>query len=406
MKRRRGALPGDGAGRQPPGPPLRRQVHDLPGGRARARRARSARSRPASSPTWCCGTRRSSACGRTLVLKGGMIAWAAMGDANASIPTPQPVLPRPMFGAYGAAPAATSRRTSSPRRRSRTASPTGSRVRRRLVAGRATPAGVGKADMPSNDALPRIEVDRHVHRPDRRRGGRSRRRRPSCRWPSATSSSDGPCSPRCSLLADARLPGRRPRALRRARGGGRRRAGCTTWPTLARVPARAGCAPPGWSRRRCAAAAARGRARPPTGRAGRRGSTPGPRPPALRAGVAGPGRGAAAHRSRLACPAAAVAALRALPRVHHPLALGAAAAAAGAGPAEAAALRRCTTSSAGRPPRRCGCSASTRCAVARRRSPASRATADRRGRRRRARSARAAVAAGDPALLPTERHAP
>jgi urease subunit alpha len=34
-----------------------------------------------------------------LVLKGGMIAWAAMGDANASIPTPQPVLPRPMFGA-------------------------------------------------------------------------------------------------------------------------------------------------------------------------------------------------------------------------------------------------------------------------------------------------------------------
>ena len=33
------------------------------------------------------------------VLKSGMVAWAAMGDANASIPTPQPVLPRPMFGA-------------------------------------------------------------------------------------------------------------------------------------------------------------------------------------------------------------------------------------------------------------------------------------------------------------------
>src|SRR5262249_11503798 len=43
-----------------------------------------------------------------LVVKGGAIAWAAMGDANASIPTPQPVLPRPMFGAYGAVPAATS----------------------------------------------------------------------------------------------------------------------------------------------------------------------------------------------------------------------------------------------------------------------------------------------------------
>ncbi len=37
-----------------------------------------------------------------LVIKGGMIAWAAMGDANASIPTPQPVLPRPMFAATAA----------------------------------------------------------------------------------------------------------------------------------------------------------------------------------------------------------------------------------------------------------------------------------------------------------------
>src|ERR1700722_4996655 len=39
-----------------------------------------------------------------LVIKGGIIAWAAMGDPNASIPTPQPVLYRPMFGSYGAAP--------------------------------------------------------------------------------------------------------------------------------------------------------------------------------------------------------------------------------------------------------------------------------------------------------------
>src|SRR5437868_5894157 len=43
-----------------------------------------------------------------LVLKGGFIAWAQMGDPNASIPTPQPVLMRPMFGAYGRATAATS----------------------------------------------------------------------------------------------------------------------------------------------------------------------------------------------------------------------------------------------------------------------------------------------------------
>ena len=43
-----------------------------------------------------------------LVIKGGQIAYAQMGDANASIPTPQPILPRPMFGAIGRAPAANS----------------------------------------------------------------------------------------------------------------------------------------------------------------------------------------------------------------------------------------------------------------------------------------------------------
>src|SRR5580704_1846998 len=43
-----------------------------------------------------------------MVVKGGFIAWSAMGDANASIPTPQPVLYRPMFGSFGGATAATS----------------------------------------------------------------------------------------------------------------------------------------------------------------------------------------------------------------------------------------------------------------------------------------------------------
>jgi urease subunit alpha len=38
-----------------------------------------------------------------LVIKGGFIAGAMMGDGNASIPTPQPIVARPMFGAYGAA---------------------------------------------------------------------------------------------------------------------------------------------------------------------------------------------------------------------------------------------------------------------------------------------------------------
>ncbi|AEV75316.1 urease, alpha subunit [Mycolicibacterium rhodesiae NBB3] len=92
-----------------------------------------------------------------VVLKGGMIAWAAMGDANASIPTPQPVLPRPMFGAAPAAAAATSVHFVSQQAvddglAGRLA------VSRRLVAVRNV-RGVGKAQMPLNDTLPEIEVD-------------------------------------------------------------------------------------------------------------------------------------------------------------------------------------------------------------------------------------------------------
>ncbi|MFI7151136.1 urease subunit alpha [Nonomuraea sp. NPDC050022] len=92
----------------------------------------------------------------TLVLKGGVVAWAQMGDANASIPTPQPVLPRPMFGAAPATAAATSLHFVSPLAldaglADRLA------VRRRLVAV-ADVRGRGKDAMPLNDALPRIDV--------------------------------------------------------------------------------------------------------------------------------------------------------------------------------------------------------------------------------------------------------
>lgn len=91
------------------------------------------------------------------VLKGGMIAWAAMGDANASIPTPQPVLPRPMFGATPVAAAATSVHFVAPQ-----AIEDGLAdrldIRRKLVAVKNV-RKIGKADMPLNDALPRIEVD-------------------------------------------------------------------------------------------------------------------------------------------------------------------------------------------------------------------------------------------------------
>ena len=87
-----------------------------------------------------------------------MIAWAQMGDANASIPTPQPVLPRPMFGAYGAVPAHDLACTSSRRRRSRPGWPTGWPSTGGWCRS-PTSARLTKADMPENDALPDIEVD-------------------------------------------------------------------------------------------------------------------------------------------------------------------------------------------------------------------------------------------------------
>ncbi len=91
------------------------------------------------------------------VVKGGMIAWAAMGDANASIPTPQPVLPRPMFGATPATAAATSVHFVAPQA---IGDGLADRldIRRKLVAVQNV-RQVGKAQMPLNDALPRIEVD-------------------------------------------------------------------------------------------------------------------------------------------------------------------------------------------------------------------------------------------------------
>lgn len=90
-----------------------------------------------------------------VVIKGGAIAWAALGDPNASIPTPQPVLLRPTFGdTTGAdhsitfvAPAALE---------DGLAERLG--LRRRLAAVRDT-RGIGKADMRNNDTLPAIDID-------------------------------------------------------------------------------------------------------------------------------------------------------------------------------------------------------------------------------------------------------
>jgi urease subunit alpha len=92
-----------------------------------------------------------------LVLKSGFIAYAQMGDANASIPTPEPVLPRPMFAAHGAAVQATSVTfVSAAAVDADLAGRLG--LRKRLAVVSDTRA-LGKADMVRNDLLPAIEVD-------------------------------------------------------------------------------------------------------------------------------------------------------------------------------------------------------------------------------------------------------
>lgn len=92
-----------------------------------------------------------------LIIKGGMIVAAPMGDPNASIPTPQPVHYRPMFGALGLARAATSVSFVSQAGFDRGM---GERLglRKRLVPVKNTRT-IGKADLKLNDYRPRIEVD-------------------------------------------------------------------------------------------------------------------------------------------------------------------------------------------------------------------------------------------------------
>jgi len=92
----------------------------------------------------------------SLILKGGMIAAAAMGDANASIPTPQPVHYRPMFGSFGNALQTSVTFVS----QAALDSPgvAALQLRKPLVAVRQT-RGIGKADLVHNAATPQIEVD-------------------------------------------------------------------------------------------------------------------------------------------------------------------------------------------------------------------------------------------------------
>ena len=93
-----------------------------------------------------------------LVIKGGAIACAAMGDPNASIPTPQPVHYRPMFGAFGRALAETCVTFVSAAALDNGID-SALKLQRRLVPVANTRGGIGKKSMIHNDALPVIDVD-------------------------------------------------------------------------------------------------------------------------------------------------------------------------------------------------------------------------------------------------------
>ncbi|MGJ3247858.1 MAG: urease subunit alpha [Elainellaceae cyanobacterium] len=92
-----------------------------------------------------------------IVIKGGAIAWAQMGDPNASIPTPQPIHMRPMFGSYGGAVGATSVAFVS---QAALNEGIGDHIglQKPTIAVKGT-RQIGKKDMKLNEFLPRIEVD-------------------------------------------------------------------------------------------------------------------------------------------------------------------------------------------------------------------------------------------------------
>ncbi|WP_424097652.1 urease subunit alpha [Moorena producens] len=92
-----------------------------------------------------------------IVIKGGAIAWSQMGDANASIPTPQPIHMRPMFGSFGGAIAATSVTFVSQAALDQDI-PAQIGLQKSAVAVSNT-RNLSKTDMKLNDALPQIEVN-------------------------------------------------------------------------------------------------------------------------------------------------------------------------------------------------------------------------------------------------------
>lgn len=97
-----------------------------------------------------------------LVIKGGVIAWSQMGDPNASIPTPQPVFMRPMFGAFGVAPGPISFAFVSQLCKKEGVA-AGYGLTKRIEAVRDC-RSLGKKDLKWNDATPVITVDPETYR--------------------------------------------------------------------------------------------------------------------------------------------------------------------------------------------------------------------------------------------------
>jgi urease subunit alpha len=96
-----------------------------------------------------------------MIVKGGFIAWSAMGDPNASIPTPQPMLYRPMFGAFGGATAPTGITFVS--QASVKAGVPQKLGLKKIVAPVKNCRKIGKKDMVHNSATPDIHVDAETY---------------------------------------------------------------------------------------------------------------------------------------------------------------------------------------------------------------------------------------------------
>ena len=281
-----------------------------------------------------------------LVVKGGMIAWAADGRRQRLDPDAAAGAARGRCSARTAAVAGRDQSSPSWRRpRSTTGSPTGSACAARLVAGRRHPRAAARPTCRRTTPCRDIEVDADTFAvAHRRRARRAGPGRPSCRWPSATSCSDADAVADAALLllADGRLPGRRPRPLRRARGGRRRRAGARRGRRCEAFLRGRLATDRRWSTPRSPAAGA------PRPRRDRRSSTPEldaahRRRPPLRRGLAPLRAGSccAPAGAMLAAPALGAAATRRTRRAASAASRSACvAAAAGLDPSEAAAARR------------------------------------------------------------------